>query len=29
VTYEGDVFERGTLTGGHTSQNSLVLNTYH
>lgn len=29
VTYDGDVFERGTLTGGHTNANSLILNIYH
>lgn len=29
VTYDGDIFEKGTLTGGHINQNSLVLNIYN
>lgn len=29
MTYDGDVFERGTLTGGYTNTNSLVLNSYN
>lgn len=28
VTYDGDVFERGTLTGGHTNPNTLILGVY-
>ena len=28
VTYEGDIFERGTLTGGHMNANALILNLY-
>lgn len=25
VTYDGDIFERGTLTGGHINPNSFIL----
>lgn len=28
VTYEGDIFERGTLTGGHMNPNALILGIY-
>lgn len=28
VTYDGDIFERGTLTGGHMNPNALILAIY-
>ena len=29
VTYDGDIFEKGTLTGGHTNSSSLILNIFN
>lgn len=29
VTYDGDIFERGTLTGGHMNPSSLILAVYN